>query len=313
MEMSDIRETKWYQEFLMHPEFIRKPQKHPEVAEFIKDPKNIAIYLKDAKTPHIDYLKYMPSIVFDVTFRETLVEFLSHKGHEFEFLPNSLKKDETLIRIALDSDPQVISFLDEGFRDNAEFVLPYLIRDPFIITYLSERLQNDKELIRGVIKASVFDVLGLLPEQLQSNPELIQSARIAIFRFGSEDAWDSVDWAKLNILDDDTWTFTAARGTRQYEGLGYSQIHLDEFMVTGTWKKIDDNWIRLTPTVPLSLSLRMGESKSTEVFPRGTIEVGPIDLSYLDIQNGKVLMKRYFHSGDVTGFQIVYGIPKFLG
>ncbi len=312
--MSDksFRETKWYKLFLQHPEFAKRPNKHPEVAKFIQDPKNLALYLKDATIAHVDYLNNLPQIVFDPSFREDLIEFLSRKGDELQFLPNELKKDERIIKAALDSEPRAISYLDDKYRDDEEFALPYLIKSPIILGLLSKRLQNDIEFISKAIRSNTNDVLETWPEELRNNPHLIQEARTAIFKVGSEDAWDKVDWAKMQIDDNGSWTFAAAFGTRQYEGMGFSQIDLDEFSVSGTWKIINDSTLRLTPTVPLSKFHRFGESQSTELFPRGTEEVGPIDLPYSYIKVGLFKMKRYFSSGDETVFQILYGLPKFL-
>ncbi len=312
MSNNSFRTADWYKKFLQHPEFARRPNKHPEVTKFIKDPKNLALYLKDADISYVDYLKNLPPIVFDPSFREALIEFLSRKGDELQFLPNELKKDERIIKAALDSEPRAIYYLDAEYRDDEEFVLPYLIKSPIILSLLSKRLQNDIEFISKGIRSNANDVLGTWPEELRNNPHLIKEARTAIFKFGSEDAWDKVDWAKLQICDDGSWTFAAAWGTRQYEGMGYSQIDLDEFSVSGTWKIINDSVLRLTPTVPLSKFQRMGESQSTELFPRGTEEVGPVDLPCIDIKNGRFIMKRNYSAGDDAEFQILYGLPKFL-
>lgn len=312
MSDSSFRETKWYKQFLEHPEFVRRPNKHPEVAKFIKDPKNLSLYLKDADLSYVDYLKNLPPIVFDPSFREALIEFLSRKGDELQFLPNELKKDEKIIRAALNSEPRAIYYLDPEYRDDEEFVLPYLIKSPIIAGLLSRRLQNDIEFLSNAVRSNTNDVLGIWPEELRNNPHLIKEARTAIFKFGSEDAWDNVDWAKMQICNDGSWTFAAAWGTRQYEGMGYSQIDLDEFSVSGTWKKINDSVLRLSPSVPLSKFRRMGESQSTELFPRGTEDVDPIDLPCSNIKAGLLKMKRYFSSGDEAVFQILYGLPKFL-
>lgn len=312
MPDTSARMTNWYKLFLKHPEFATKPKKHPEVAEFIKDPKNLAQYLKDADDVITDYLKYLPSTIYDLSVREALVEFLSRRGYELQYLPSELKKDDALIRAALSSDPRAIYFLDDSYRDDEEFVLPYLIKNPIIAGLLSERLQNNIEFLSKAVNSNMNDVLALLPEKLRNIPDLAAEARIAIFKFGSEDAWNNVDWAKLQIYDDGSWTFGAACGTRQYEGMGYSQIDLDEFSVSGTWKKINDSVFRLTPTVPLNKFQRTGESQSTEQFFRGTDEVSPMDLPYLEIKKGKFIMKRYFNSGNEASFELLYGLPKFL-
>ena len=312
MSDNSFRTADWYKKFLEHPEFAKRPNKHPEVAKFIRDPKNLALYLKDADLSYADYLKHLPSVVFEPSFRESLIEFLSRKGDELQFLPNDLKKDADILRAALGSEPRAIYYLEENFRDDEEFVLPYLIKSPIIAGLLSRRLQNDIEFISKAVKANTYDVLGILAEDLRNNPALIQAARTAIFKFGSEDAWDNVDWARLQICDDSSWTFSAAQGTRQYEGMGFSQIDLDEFSVSGTWKKLNDSVLRLTPSVPLSKFRRWGESQSTELFPKGTEEVDPVDLSFTGIKNGRFVMKRYFGSGDEAVFELLYGLPKFL-
>jgi hypothetical protein len=313
-DMSDtsVRMTDWYKKFLKHPEFATRPNKHPEVAKFIKDPKNLAQYLKDADDIIVDYLKYLPSTVYDPSVREALLEFLSRKGYELQYLPSDLKKDDTLIRTALESDPRAIYFLEDSYRDDAEFVLPYLIKSPIILTLLSERLQNDIDFLSRAVNSNTDDVLAWFPEKLQNVPALITEARIAIFKFGLEDAWDNVDWAKLQICEDSSWTFTAACGTKRYEGMGYSQIDLEEFSISGTWKKINHSVFCLIPTVPLRKVHRIGESKSTEQYPRGFEDVCPIDLPYMDIKAGHFKMKRYFSSGNDAIFQVSYGTPKFL-
>lgn len=304
--------TDWYKLFLKHPEFVNRPKNHPEVAEFIKDPENLAQYLKDADDVIVDYLKYLPSSVYDPSIRDALIEFLSRKGYELQYLPEKLRNDEQIIKVALESEPRTIYFLDARYRDDEEFVLPYLIKNPIIITLLSERLQNDIEFLCKAVSSNTEDVLSLFPEKLQNNQTLIKEARIAIFKFGSEDAWENVDWAKFKFCEDGSWTFEAAWGTRQYEGMGYSQIDLDEFFVSGIWKKINDSVFRLIPTKPLSKFHRFGESQSTEQIFQGTEDVCSIDLPYLDIKAGQFKMKRYFTSGVDAIFQVLYGVPKFL-
>jgi hypothetical protein len=51
----------------------------------------------------------------------------------------------------------------------------------------------------------------------------------------------------------------------------------------------------------------MGESQSMQQFPKGTEEVDPIGLPYLDIQKGHFKMKKFFNSGEDIEI-----IPKFL-
>jgi hypothetical protein len=177
---------------------------------------------------------------------------------------------------------------------------------------LSERLQNDIEFLSQAVSSSQEDVLALFPEEIQQNSDLVKKACIAIFQFGSEDSWDNVDWAKLRICADGSWTFKAACGTRQYEGLGYSQIDLEEFSVSGTWKKINQSIFRLTPSALLNKFHRIGESQSTELFPRGSEAASPIDLSYSDLNKGILKMKRQFSVGEESVFQILYGVPQFL-
>jgi hypothetical protein len=81
----------------------------------------------------------------------------------------------------------------------------------------------------------------------------------------------------------------------------------NEIYVSGTWKKINDKLIQLTPTVPLSKFYSMGESQSMQQFPKGTEEVDPMGLPYLDIQKGHFKMKKFFNSGEDIEI-----IPKFL-
>jgi hypothetical protein len=303
-------QASWYAAFLDDAERARHPERHPEVAAFLAVPANLDKYLAEVTSPK-ECLRYLPKTVFEPVHREALVGFLARRGAELRAVPRSLLSDDRLVRAALDSFPSGLRQLDAARRDDQAFVLPYLLREPTLTFDVSTRLQRDPALLALLVRSTnERDILGVLPSGTD-DPALVAAARLAILEFTA--GRDAIDEATLTLRDDNTWSFGARSGSKQYVGGGYNDLDLVEVSASGRWELRTADVVRLTPAGPMACARRFGQdSGELSSLPGDPLPLEPLEFAYADLAARRVPLAKQLGAGARVSFALRHGVPGFL-
>lgn len=154
---------------------------------------------KDPKTYTSIYYNHELSKKY--SSKEQALKFLDINSSVYEFLGDSLKNELSIAKKAIDLDIMNVKFMkkqtsakifidaslcqkllekdssffikiNNKFRDDEEFVIPFLKSNPTLIEFLSNRLKNKREIVK--IAAKAYNLLENICEEFKKDPELME-------------------------------------------------------------------------------------------------------------------------------------------